>query len=110
MKNVFWWPVVFSWLASLVSQTKLTKRMMDNTVSLSILDPYAGAWVALNSAMVYLYDNGIELGASGWSGLSVWVVITIWEMVMQAHFLPKIFQWVEGEQVQDELLISADQF
>ena len=47
------------------------------------------------------------MNASAWSGLSVWSVINIWEMVMQAHFLPKIFAWVDNEE-HDQSLLSHD--
>ena len=107
LKNALWWPVVITWLASLVNQGKLTRRLVDNSVSLSVLDPFAGAWVALNAALVYLFDNEIKMNASAWSGLSVWTVINIWEMVMQAHFLPKIFAWVDNED-HDQNLLSHD--
>ena len=56
--------------------------MLDNSVSLSILDPYGGAWIALNMALIHLFDNSIDMNASAYSGLSIWVVVTIWEMVM----------------------------
>ena len=108
LKQALWWPVVLTWFGTLGSDSKLTKRMLDNSVSLSILDPYGGAWVALNTALIHLFDNSIDMNASAYSGLSIWVVITIWEMVMQAHFLPKIFAWVDTEEEDDSSYQTTD--
>ena len=57
LKSVLWWPVFLTWIYTYISDSHVNRVFLDNSVTLSVLDPWAGAWIALNAALVHLYDN-----------------------------------------------------
>ena len=82
MKSVLWWPVVLTWIYTYIDDSKVNRAFLDNSVTLSVLDPWAGAWIGMNAAMVHIYANEIDFTWLTWVGLGIWGVLTIWEMVM----------------------------
>ena len=106
IKSLLWWPVALTWIYSYIDDTKVNRAFLDNSVTLSVLDPWGGSWIALNAALVHIYDTEIEFKWTTWVGLGVWGVLTIWEMIMQVHFLPKIYSWIETAPAMN--LLSSD--
>ena len=85
MKQALWWPVALTWIWSYIDDSKFNRHLIDNATALSTLDPFAGAWIALNAALVHLYENEIDFKITTWVGLAIWGVITIWENMRNGY-------------------------
>ena len=97
IKQVIWWPVAICWIYTYIDDSRLPLTLLDNAVAMSTLDPYAGTWIALNVALAYCHDKGIAFERPFWVGATAWTFIGVWEMVMQAYMLPKVFEWIEAD-------------
>ena len=85
MKQFLWWPVAISWLYTYIKDySKLNRVILENSVSLSILDPFAGAWIGLNMALIHAHWEERASSITTWISLGVWSGITIFEMCLQA--------------------------
>ena len=78
IKEILWWPVVFTWIDTYISNSKFNMILLQNSVTLSAFDPFAGSWIALVTALIHYFDSGLPATAGTWAGIAIWSLITIW--------------------------------
>ena len=92
-----WSPVLFTWLAVVIFDSKEMRNLMKEAVHISAAGPFLLYWVGLGD----IFINAIWTDWGWWITLILMTAFSVASICYQAIFVPKVVHWLETTPIKE---------